>query len=85
MKNRRYKGLTGLAARRARREDTNWRRCDYCGRYMSYEDFEKKNARSWQGLEWNYTSDEPMEIGGAYHTACRAQEIERLKSKYGKQ
>jgi hypothetical protein len=57
-----------MAARAVMRRDA-WNRCDYCGRFISYDDFEDGEARAEVGT--SYDGDEYVDY---WHVACAEKE-----------
>ncbi len=62
--------------KRDRREMHAWRRCIYCGKFVSYKDLDEGKAKS----EFAYTPvyySEPFEEVEAYHVGCHIDYVKR--------
>jgi hypothetical protein len=45
-------------------------RCDYCGRFISYDDLSNGKAETYTRDVWNYDIDNHDQIHGAFHHLC---------------
>lgn len=57
-----------------RRKQTEWRRCIYCGKYMSYKDLEKGQAHNFTSI----TALEPADDCFS-HRACHEAQKEKVR------
>lgn len=49
----------------------DWRKCIYCGRYVSYADIESKKAVVRHEVHGSPTALEPVYQDYSYHEACK--------------
>jgi hypothetical protein len=56
--------------KRERRDAHAWRKCSYCGRFVSYADLDAKCATHKLSMVWDYYREEPVEESDTYHIAC---------------
>jgi hypothetical protein len=53
--------------------DQAWNRCDYCGKFISYADFDTERAKRDFDVVWrpSVSGGEPDEQYDTYHVACK--------------